>query len=142
MTSNMNFDWFRDQWELLKEYATPTMTKQSQRFLEQEKNCTMVDGVVMVDALMRLRDEHKISGPHQKRERQFKAHRQVVDLTAEEIDEVLGVQDEEKGGIYTCSRCNSNTHTSYDTKQDRGGDEGMSTYVRCNKCNQQWRIKV
>lgn len=43
-------------------------------------------------------------------------------------------------GMLTCRSCKS-TDVSWETKQDRSGDEGMSAYCTCKTCGVNWRIR-
>lgn len=59
-------------------------------------------------------------------------------LSPKEIDEILGVQNEEQKGFYYCNVCKTDKYTSYVMKQKRSGDEGMSAEITCDKCKKKW----
>lgn len=42
--------------------------------------------------------------------------------------------------VITCSRCKSGSHVAIELKQTRSADEGMSVFVRCEKCKARWRM--
>ena len=52
-----------------------------------------------------------------------------------------GVKDmNNQMGVITCSRCKSGSHVAIELKQTRSADEGMSVFVRCEKCKSRWRM--
>lgn len=55
-------------------------------------------------------------------------------LDSRSIDDILNVTDVSKGCMYWCRRCKSNLYTTYTLKQTRSADEGMTVFVRCDKC--------
>jgi DNA-directed RNA polymerase subunit M/transcription elongation factor TFIIS len=60
-------------------------------------------------------------------------------LTPDEIDRILGVENEEQKGLYYCSTCKTDKHTTFTLKQTRSADEGMTAFVFCSKCQRTWK---
>jgi len=55
-------------------------------------------------------------------------------------DEETNIRNIESGvtGIWKCGKC-GNDHILFRKKQVRSGDEGMTTFLRCSKCDYMWR---
>lgn len=60
-------------------------------------------------------------------------------LTTNEIDDILGVISESQRGLYFCSTCKTDEFTTFQMRQTRSGDEGMSAFVYCSKCKKTWK---
>ena len=55
------------------------------------------------------------------------------------LDEGKQAEEEEAGALMRCQRCQS-TSISWEAKQTRSADEGMSIFCACNNCKQRWRL--
>lgn len=53
--------------------------------------------------------------------------------------DIVNLIDKRKEGLYTCFKCKGK-QTTYTQLQTRRADEGMTTYVKCIKCGNSWRV--
>lgn len=60
-------------------------------------------------------------------------NKQPLELSNNDIDEILGISEENLSGLFRCPVCKSKD-TTYEKKQTRSADEGMTTVIICNKC--------
>jgi DNA-directed RNA polymerase subunit M/transcription elongation factor TFIIS len=89
-------------------------------------------GGTPVRELMRGTPNHDA---HQGMERTQKYYRDVL------AEGEQGVKDmNNQMEVITCSRCKSGSHVAVELKQTRSADEGMSVFVRCEKCKARWRM--
>lgn len=51
---------------------------------------------------------------------------------------LMTTREETVSGIYRCNRCGRDDKIITSQKQTRGADEGMTTIVKCIKCNITW----
>jgi DNA-directed RNA polymerase subunit M/transcription elongation factor TFIIS len=134
MTS-MNFEWFETNWDLLSKYATDDIKTLAEPFLQRNATCIMMDGIYIIDKLTRLAEgKERCDSEHisalMKRE---------YELTNEDVDDILGIRNEDVKGMFYCGVCKTKDHTRFDMKQTRSGDEGMTAFIECRKCGNHWK---
>ena len=60
-------------------------------------------------------------------------------LSADDVDRILGVDTEEQKGLYYCSECRTDKYTTFQLRQTRSADEGMTAFVFCSNCKKTWK---
>ncbi len=86
-----------------------------------------------VDEIVNLNDEQLIS-----KELREKKIKKIEEDFESRRNDYLKLQNKEKEGFYTCFRCKTNK-TFYYQMQTRRADEGMTTFVHCLNCNNNWK---